>query len=138
MIPAFVGAGLIGGIASIFQNLLEAGNISGDNWIIAVSVLNTIKNGVFGYLNIYVGINSAKVFGASDTLGGVIGGVVYLTGINPDVPLINIFTGNPLLANQGGIIGVIVAVAILAFIEKDYTKLFQIHWILYWFQLYLY
>lgn len=123
LIPAFVGAGLIGGIASVFQNLMTAGNISGANWEVTISILNVIKTGVYGYLNIYVGINAAKVFGASDALGGVIGGVVYLTGMLPDVVIPNIFTGDPLVAGQGGIIGVIIAVAIMAWIEKKLHKI---------------
>lgn len=78
---------------------------------------------MYGYLNIYVGINAAKVFGGSDALGGVIGGVVYLTGMLPDVVIPNIFTGDPLVGGQGGIIGVIIAVAIMVWIEKKLHKI---------------
>ncbi|XJS09806.1 PTS transporter subunit EIIC [Aerococcaceae bacterium WGS1372] len=122
LIPAFVGAGIIGGIASIFQNMITAGQIDAQTWGHAVDILNIIKNGLFAYLNIYVGINSAKVFGATQGLGGVIAGVIYLSGMNPDNPLINIFTGQPLSAGQGGIIGVIFAVSILAIVERNVRK----------------
>ena len=122
LIPAFVGAGIIGGIASIFQNMITAGQIDAQTWGHAVDILNIIKNGLFAYLNIYVGINSAKVFGATQGLGGVIAGIVYLTGMNPDNPLVNIFTGHPLAAGQGGIIGVIFAVFLLALVEWNVRK----------------
>lgn len=122
LIPAFVGAGIIGGIASIFQNLLTAEMIDPATWGNIVVILNIIKNGLFTYLNIYVGVNAAKVFGATEGLGGVAAGVVYLTGMNPEVPLTNIFTGNPLAAGQGGIIGVIFAVFILSVVEKNLRK----------------
>lgn len=122
LIPAFVGAGIIGGIASIFQNMITAGQIDAQTWGHAVDILNIIKNGLFAYLNIYVGINSAKVFGATQGLGGVIAGIVYLTGMNPDNPLVNIFTGQPLAAGQGGIIGVIFAVFLLALVERNVRK----------------
>lgn len=49
-------------------------------------------------------------------------GIIYLTGMNPENPLINIFTGEPLLAGQGGIIGVILAVFILSYVEKTVRK----------------
>lgn len=123
LIPAFVGAGIIGGIASVFSNLLVAGTISGEAWENLVLVTGIIQRGLFAYLNIYVGINAAKVFKATEGLGGIIGGVVYLTGITPEAPIPNIFTGEPLSANQGGIIGVILAVWILSLLEKQLRKI---------------
>ncbi len=122
LIPAFVGAGLIGGIASVLGNLLLSGSIEGAMWENIVTVCNIIKNGVFSYLVIYVGINSATEFGASPSLGGVIGGVTLLTGMNPEAPLPNIFNGEALSAGQGGVIGVILSVFLLSFIEKKLHK----------------
>lgn len=122
LIPAFVGAGIIGGIASVFTNLLTAGTISGEGWQYFVSIAGLIQGALFGFLNIYVGINAAKVFKATEGLGGIIGGIVYLTSISEDLPLPNIFTGEPLTANQGGIIGVIFAVWILSLVEKQLRK----------------
>ncbi|MCU5668771.1 PTS transporter subunit EIIC [Bacillus cereus] len=122
LIPAFVGAGLIAGIASILSNNIIAGNLNGDTWNQYVTVLNVIKNAIFSYLVIYVGINAAKEFEATPALGGVIGGTTLLTGITPDSPIYNIFTGEPLTAGQGGVIGVLLAVWILAVIEKQLRK----------------
>ncbi|MDN6139777.1 MAG: PTS transporter subunit EIIC [Tetragenococcus koreensis] len=118
LIPAFVGAGIIGGIASVLTNMLEAGTISGDAWVNIVSVGSIIQSGVFTYLVIYVGINAAREFGASPSLGGVIGGVTMLTGMSEDMPLPNIFTGESLAEGQGGVIGVIIAVFLMAQVEK--------------------
>ncbi|WP_071131655.1 PTS transporter subunit EIIC [Enterococcus timonensis] len=122
LIPAFVGAGIIGGIASIIQNLLTAGMIDPDFWTNIMTVLKIIQGGLFTYLNIYIGINAAKVFGVTEGLGGIIGGVVYLTGMNPEMPLPNIFTGGNLSAGQGGVIGVVLAVFILSLVEKNLKK----------------
>lgn len=121
LIPAFVGAGIIGGIAAVMSNLLVAGTI-GDSWQQYIDVLNIIKNGIFAYLALYTGINSASEFGATPALGGVIGAVTMLTGMNPETPLPNIFTGDNLSAGQGGIIGVIFAVWLLSLIEKRLHK----------------
>jgi PTS system sucrose-specific IIC component len=121
LIPVFVGAGLIGGIAAVLSNMMVAGDI-GKNWTEFITVLNVIKNGVFAYLAIYVGINSAQEFGATPGLGGVIGAVTLLVGVDPKVPLQNIFNGSALSAGQGGIIGVIFAVWILSIIEKQLHK----------------
>ncbi|WP_119326332.1 PTS transporter subunit EIIC [Companilactobacillus musae] len=121
LIPVFVGAGLIGGIAAVLSNMMVAGDI-GKNWNEFITVLNVIKNGVFAYLAIYVGINSAEEFGATPGLGGVIGAVTLLAGVDPKTPLQNIFNGQALSAGQGGIIGVIFSVWILAMIEKRLHK----------------
>lgn len=122
LIPAFVGAGIIGGVASILKNLMAAGQLSGDMWVNIATVCGIIQSGVFTYLVIYVGINSAREFGASPSLGGVIGGVTTLAGMSPDAPLTNIFTGQPLAAGQGGVIGVIIAVYLMSLIEKRLHK----------------
>lgn len=60
LIPAFIGAGLIGGIAAVLSNLLAAGQISGE-WVTQlVTVFNVIKDGMLAYLAIFTGINAAK------------------------------------------------------------------------------
>lgn len=122
LIPAFVGAGIIGGIASIIQNLMTAGTIDPEFWTNIFQVLKILQNGLFAYLNVYIGINAARVFGATEGLGGVIGGIIYLNGMNPETPLMNIFTGDPLAAGQGGVIGVIIAVYLLSLMEKNLRK----------------
>lgn len=122
LIPAFVGAGLIGGLASVLGNLITAGTIDAATWTQFVTVLKIIQSGIFSYLAIYVGINSAQEFGATPSLGGVIGAVSLLTGMNVEAPLKNIFDGSNLAAGQGGIIGVIFAVWLLSLLEKQLRK----------------
>ncbi|HCY8038006.1 TPA: PTS transporter subunit EIIC [Staphylococcus aureus] len=123
LIPAFIGAGLIGGIAAVLSNLMVAGYISGA-WITQlITVFNVIKDGMLAYLAIFTGINAAKEFGATPGLGGVIGGTTLLTGIAGKNILTNVFTGEPLQPGQGGIIGVIFAVWILSIVEKRLHKI---------------
>lgn len=118
MIPAFVGSGLIAGVVAVMTNMVTAGYLDGDTWNQLITVLSIIKNGMFSYLAIYTGVNAAQVFGATPTVGGIIGAVILLTGMNPDQPIKNLFTGEALSANQGGILGVIFAVWLLAQLEK--------------------
>ncbi|HFN9100924.1 TPA: PTS transporter subunit EIIC [Staphylococcus aureus] len=123
LIPAFIGAGLIGGIAAVLSNLMVAGYISGA-WITQlITVFNVIKDGMLAYLAIFTGINASKEFGATPGLGGVIGGTTLLTGIAGKNILMNVFTGEPLQPGQGGIIGVIFAVWILSIVEKRLHKI---------------
>ncbi|WHY17530.1 PTS transporter subunit EIIC [Paenibacillus sp. G2S3] len=122
LIPAFVGAGLIAGIGSILANNITAGNLDATTWQQYVTILNVIKNAIFSYLVIYVGINAAKEFGATPALGGVIGGITLLTGVTAELPIHNIFTGAPLTPGQGGVIGVLIAVWILSIVERYLRK----------------
>ncbi len=122
MIPAFVGTGIVAGIAAVLANLVTAGTLDATTWQQYIDIMNILKNGMFSYLVIYTGINAAQVFGATPTLGGVIGAVVMLTGMNPEAPLKNLFTGEPLAAGQGGILGVIFAVWLLSIVEKKLHK----------------
>lgn len=121
LIPAFVGAGLISGVAGILRNLLTA-KVLPMSWNLGVTVLAMISSALFAYLNIYVGINTAKEFGATPGLGGIIGGIVYLPGIVAPVTIPNIFDGKPLAAGQGGIIGVLLGVWLLSYVEKFFHK----------------
>jgi len=135
LIPALIGAGITAGVASIIQNLLTAGDIAPGGFLTtAYGVMTVINKGLMAYLSIFVGINSAKVFGASEGLGGIIGGTTLLTGMLPAIPkngilgatdfiIHNIFTGDALKAGQGGILGVILAVWILSLAEKSLKKI---------------
>ncbi|MCI2791824.1 MULTISPECIES: PTS transporter subunit EIIC [Staphylococcus] len=122
LIPAFIGAGLIGGIGAVIENMLTAHVISGAFFTQLVTIFGVIKDGMLAYLAIFTGINAAKEFGATPGLGGVIGGTTLLTGLGDDKAITNLFTGEHLQAGQGGIIGVILAVWLLSLIEKRLHK----------------
>lgn len=121
LIPAFIGAGLISGVAGILKNMLTV-KVLPASWALGVTILSMISSALFSYLNIYVGINTAKEFGATPGLGGIIGGVVLLPGIVAPVTIPNFLDGKPLAAGQGGIIGVLFAVWILSYVEKWFHK----------------
>ena len=53
MIPAFVGAGLVAGIASVMTNLITAGKIDGDTWNYYVMILNILKTDVFLFSDLH-------------------------------------------------------------------------------------
>lgn len=121
LIPAFVGAGLISGVAGILKNMLTAKMLP-INWTIGVTILGVLASGLFSYLNIFVGINAAKEFGATPALGGIIGGIVLLPGVLPPLAISNIFDKQVLVAGQGGIIGVLISVWLLSYVEKYLHK----------------
>ncbi|WP_307873345.1 hypothetical protein [Bacillus sp. TH50] len=89
-------------MAVILSNNITAGTLDSATWQQYVTIFNVIKNEIFSYLVIYVGINAAKEFGATPSLSGFIGGVTLLTGVTADLPINNIFNGEPLSPGQGG------------------------------------
>ncbi|MBC6145182.1 PTS transporter subunit EIIC [Listeria welshimeri] len=123
LIPGFVGAGLIAGIAAIINNNITAGNLDSAVWTQYVDILGVINKGIFGFLAIYVGINTANEFGGTPVLGGGVAGITMLSGLLEGHTITNIFTGDPILAQQGGIIGVLLAVWLMCVLEKNLRKI---------------
>ncbi|ENI9082989.1 PTS transporter subunit EIIC [Listeria monocytogenes] len=123
LIPGFVGAGLIAGIAAIIANNITAGNLDAAVWNQYIDILGVINKGIFAFLAIYVGINTANEFGGTPVLGGGIAGITLLSGLAEGHTITNIFTGDPIVAGQGGIIGVLLAVWLMCVLEKNLRKI---------------
>lgn len=128
MLPAIIAAGLFNGFASLIGQLAPAQVASKEGFIfILQTVFSLIGGGFLSYFAIYTGINSAKKFGATPALGGMIGAMSIMTQINTisaalglfnaDVPLNSILT-----TGKGGIIGVIFGVWILSKVENAVRK----------------
>ncbi|EAF5063158.1 permease [Listeria monocytogenes] len=123
LIPGFVGAGLIAGIAAIISNNITAGNLDAAVWTQYIDILGVINKGIFAFLAIYVGINTANEFGGTPVLGGGIAGITLLSGLAEGHTITNIFTGDPIVAGQGGIIGVLLAGWLMCVLEKNLRKI---------------
>ncbi|NLP34450.1 MAG: PTS transporter subunit EIIC [Clostridiales bacterium] len=128
LIPAIIAAGLFNGLASLITTLQGQEILSKEGfWQVVQLLFSLIGGGFLGYFAIYTGINSAKQFGATEALGGMIGAVsiganiVQISTIfglyDAEVPLNSILT-----TGKGGIIGVIVGVWILSKVEKFIRK----------------
>jgi sucrose PTS system EIIBCA or EIIBC component len=111
LIPAIVASGLIAGITNV---IIRSG---ADEKSTIIQVLSLIGWGLFGYLGVFVGINTAKEFGGSAALGGAAGILI----INPGLANIQLF-GEALVPGRGGLIGVMLAAAFIAFLEKRIRK----------------
>jgi PTS system sucrose-specific IIC component len=128
LIPAIIAAGLFNGFASLIQTLQGQGILEATGFWLTTRLLFALIGGAFlGYFAIYTGINAAKQFGATEGLGGMIGGISIGANIveiskifglfNEETPLRSVLT-----TGKGGIIGVILAVWVLAKVEKWVRK----------------
>ena len=128
LIPAIIAAGIFNGLASWITTLQGQGTLPAEGfWQVTQLMFSLIGGAFLGYFAIYTGINSAKQFGATEALGGMIGAISIGSNIvaisqtfglyDEAVPLNSILT-----TGKGGIIGVIMGVYILAKIEKAIRK----------------
>ena len=113
LVPGFIGCGLLTGLLNIVIKIDPA---LAQNAII--QMLAIAGNAVFWGMNLFVGINTAKEFGGSPIIGGVMGVVVT----HPGLSTITLF-GSKLLPGRGGIIAVILVVIFASYLEKRLHKL---------------
>ena len=114
LIPLFVACGLVLAVNNI------AGVYFGDAYKTtnAAQIIGLIGNAVFSILPILVGINASKEFGSQmPMIGGALGGVIS----SATLANITLF-GKALTPGRGGIISVILVVALAVFIEKQCRK----------------
>jgi len=110
LIPAFIGCGIIYGFAKLLLNLeLIDKNL--------YYMLYVIGKGVFLYMNIMVGMNTAKEFGGSPSMGGTIAGILTTSKLAKIT-----IAGEALVPGAGGIIAVLIACSFGAILEKRLRK----------------
>jgi PTS system sucrose-specific IIC component len=117
LIPAFIASGLITGII----NILKRPDIVGDfatQYPNMLGLLAIFGSAVFAIMNILVGVNTAKVFGGSQALGGVMAGILS----SPQLAQITLF-GEALQPGRGGVIAVLLVVALMCWIEKKFRDI---------------
>lgn len=111
LIPALIGGGLIMGITNV------AGKFE---WIkdpALLGILGVLGTTIYTYMGIMVGMNTAKEFGGSAAIGGLLAGIIY----NPALANIKI-GGSALVVGRGGIISVLIAAAFASWLEKKIRK----------------
>jgi PTS system sucrose-specific IIC component len=112
LIPAFIASGLITGIINILKRPDIVGNFA-TQYPNMLGLLGIFGSAVFAIMNILVGVNTAKVFGGSQALGGVMAGILS----SPQLAQITLF-GEALQPGRGGVIAVLLVVVLMCWIEK--------------------
>lgn len=113
LIPGFIACGLITGLVSFAIKIspaLESSPI--------IQLLTVAGNAVFWGMNLFVGINAAKVFGGTPIIGGVLAALMT----HPALADVNIF-GTPFVPGRGGVISVIIVAAFASWLEGKLHKL---------------
>lgn len=80
-----------------------------------LGLMGIFGSAVFAIMNILVGVNTAKVFGGSLAMGGVMAGILS----SPQLAQITLF-GEALQPGRGGVIAVLLVVALMCWIERKF------------------
>lgn len=142
MIPGFIAAGLFLGFANLIGNAAVsdalASGIPKEEAVYGAFYyfFQTMGMALYAYLVIFTGINTAKVFGGTEILGGIIGGFILSPTLTPLFSsIVTSDTFNILghtivtadfaasLPGKGGIFGVMFAVIFMSFVEKKVRKI---------------
>ena len=113
LIPGFIACGLITGLVSCAVKISPE---FADSQII--QLLMIAGNAVFWGMNLFIGINAAKIFGGTPILGGVLAALMT----HPALANINIF-GEAFVPGRGGVISVIIVAAFSSWLENKLHKL---------------
>lgn len=127
IIPAIVASGFLMGIMETLNFLINNGYVELSNESSIFVLANMFANTAYVFLPILIGFSAAKVFGGNQYLGAVIGMIM----VHPNLQNAWTMTGGveqyldvfglwkvPLVGYQGHVISVIIAVFVMAAIEK--------------------
>ncbi|MFF4118425.1 PTS transporter subunit EIIC [Streptomyces sp. NPDC001714] len=105
LIPALIGCGVLAGLNGL---LVNAGRLS---WL--TPALAAIASGFMALISVFVGYNTAKVFGGTPVLGGAVAAIV----VYPGVAKVTAF-GVTLAPGQGGVLGALAAALLATYVER--------------------
>ena len=126
LIPGVVLAGLCAGMATLLAQTIP-GCTEHPVWGVVYQLLMLINISFMGYLSAWAGYKAAERFGATPVLGGMLGMITHLGGINALAELIGLYDKaaplNSLLrSGRGGVLAAVLGVWVLAKIEQAVRK----------------
>ncbi len=120
LIPGFLAAGLLLGLATVLEQLHLTGSIGP-----LILYMKVFSKGLFTFLGIMVGYNAAAAFGGSGVNGAILGSLFLLdygekaAGVLK-APMTDFFSLS--IDPRGGLVGILIAAIIGAKIEKQVRK----------------
>ena len=122
LIPGIITAGLCAGFAALISQIVP-GYDSSKGWSIAYNILTLVNVSFMTYITAWAGYRAAERFGATPILGGMLGMITSLDGIDTISKLLGLYDeANPLNSllrhGKGGVLAVIIGVYLLSVVEK--------------------
>ena len=122
LLPGIISAGLCGAAASLISqavpNLKEH-----DVWAFIYQILSLINNSMMTFLTAWAGYRAAGRFGGTPILGGMLGMITSLDGINRIASIMGLYNSavpldSVLCSGKGGVLAVIAGALLITFVEK--------------------
>lgn len=126
LIPGFIAAGLLLGVATLLEQSLVIGAKTPGSWLVdSIGYMKVFSKGLFAFLSILIGHNAQKAFGGSGVNGAIIASL-FVLGYVPEAKVgfysgIDHFFGLP-IDSRGSIIGVLIATILGARVERTVRK----------------
>lgn len=122
LLPGIISAGLCGGAASLISQAVP--NYADNNiWAFIHQILTLINSSMMTYLTAWAGYRAAERFGGTPVLGGMLGMLTSLDGINHIATIMGLYNSaipldSVLCSGKGGILAVIAGALLIALVEK--------------------
>ena len=122
LIPGIITAGLCAGFASLIAQIVPDYE-SSKVWALLYQLMTLIHTSFMTYITAWAGYRAAERFGATPILGGMLGMITSLEGINQISALLKMYNeqsplNSVLRTGKGGVLAVIAGAYLLSVIEK--------------------
>ena len=122
LLPGIITAGLCGGVASLISQTVP--NYADNNiWAFLYQILTLINSAMMSFLSAWAGYRAAERFGGTPILGGMLGMLSSLDGINRIASIMGLYNSavpldSILCSGKGGVLAVIAGALLIAWVEK--------------------
>ena len=126
LIPGVIAAGLCAGLASLISQLVP-NYAEIPAWNTVYALLSLINTSFMTYITAWAGYRAAERFGATPILGGMLGLITSLDGVNTIAQTLGLYNdAQPLQSilrtGRGGVLAVIAGVLVLSYVEKKIRR----------------
>lgn len=126
LIPGVIAAGLCAGVNTLIQQVFKTSAEAG--WyIIVTSLLGMVNTAFMTYLTAWAGYRAAEKFGGTPILGGMLGMITTLGGIDAISKVVHLYNESQpldaiLRAGRGGVLAAVIGVYFMCKIERAIRK----------------
>ena len=122
LLPGIISAGLCGAAASLIAQTVP-GYAQSDVWAVLHQILTLINTAMMSFLTAWAGYRAAERFGGTPILGGMLGMLSSLEGINHIAAVLGLYNSavpldSVLCSGKGGVLAVIAGALLIAHVEK--------------------
>ena len=123
LLPGLIRAGLCGGFASLISQAVP--NYADKHiWAIFYQILTLINTSMMTFLTAWAGYRAAERFGGTPILGGMLGMITSLDGINQIASILGLYNSaipldSVLCSGKGGVLAVIAGALLVTYVEKS-------------------